>query len=329
MTPRWLSFLLAALIVPLFIASLMAGPAPVRLGTALLDLWNGADSGAAVILAQVRLPRALLGLMIGGSLGLAGAVLQGWLRNPLAEPTMIGVSPSAALGAMIAFYGGWSSQFPLALPIGGIAGALAAVLVLHGLAGRSTSMLTLILAGTALSSFAGALMSLALSLSPNPYALAEIVFWLLGSLADRSLAHVALAAPFILAGGVLLLTLGHALDGLTLGETTARSLGIDLNRLRLKVVIGTALTVGASVAVAGTIGFVGLIVPHLIRPLVGWEPSRLLVPSALGGAALTLGADIVVRLVGTTGEMKLGVATALLGAPFFLFLVLKMRNANA
>jgi iron complex transport system permease protein len=324
-----LSWALAAAILVLFLASLDTGPAPVRFMTALADVWAGTGSGAAVILAEVRLPRALLGLMVGACLGLSGAVLQGWLRNPLAEPTMIGLSPCAALGAVVAFYGGWASRLPLALPLGGIAGAVLGIVLLQALAGRASGVLTLILAGTALSSLAGALTSLALSLSPNPYALAEIVFWLLGSLADRSIAHVAVAAPFMAAGLALLATVGRGLDGLTLGETTARSLGIDLDRLRLAVVAGTALAVGASVAVAGSIGFVGLIVPHLLRPLVGWEPSRLLLPSTLGGAALTLAADIAVRLSGTNGEMKLGVATALIGAPFFLFLVLKTRSVAA
>jgi len=189
-------------------------------------------------------------------------------------------------------------------------------------------MLTLVLAGMALSSLAGALTSLALSLSPNPFALAEIVFWLLGSLADRSLTHVWLALPFMAVGWALLLTAGRHLDALTLGELTARSLGVDLGRLRLRIVLGTALAVGAAVAVSGTIGFVGLIVPHLMRPLVGWQPGRLLLPSALGGAALTLAADIAVRLPGGA-ELKLGVVTALIGAPFFLALVLRTRGSAA
>lgn len=323
---RILAGSLLALTIVLFVLSLSVGASAVGLGTALSDLWSGADTTAAVIVAEIRLPRALLGIAVGGSLGLAGAALQGWLRNPLAEPGVIGVSPFAALGAVAAFYSGWSSAFPLALPLGGIAGAVLAVALLYGLAGRATGVLTLVLAGTALSSLAGALTSLALSLSPNPFALAEIVFWLLGSLADRSLSHVALTLPFIAAGWALLLAVGPALDALTLGETTARSLGVDLGGVRLRIVAGTALAVGAAVAVSGTVGFVGLIVPHLMRPLVGWQPGRLLVPSALGGAALTLAADVAVRLPGPGGELKLGVVTALLGAPFFLALVLRMRG---
>lgn len=317
---------LAVSVAGLFLVSLAIGPALIGISTALRDLWTGTDSSGAVIVAQIRLPRAILGVAVGASLGLSGAVLQGWLRNPLAEPTVIGVSPCAALGAVIAFYGGWTATVPLALPIGGIAGAVLAVALLHALAGRDAGVLTLVLAGTALSSLAGAVTSLVLSLSPNPYALAEIVFWLLGSLADRSLDHVAVALPFMTVGIGVLLSVGRGLDALTLGETTARSLGVDPGRLRLLIVAGTALAVGAGVAVAGTIGFIGLIVPHLLRPLVGWVPSRLLAPSALGGAALTLAADIAVRLPSSGGELKLGVATALIGAPFFLALVLRHRG---
>ncbi|HEY0834680.1 MAG TPA: iron ABC transporter permease, partial [Azospirillum sp.] len=287
MTARLLPGALALLVLALFVGSLAVGPSAVGLGMALGDLLAGADTTAAVIVAEIRLPRALLGIGVGATLGLAGAALQGLLRNPLAEPGVVGVAPFAALGAVIAFYSGLSGTFALALPLGGILGALLAVGLLYALAGRGGGMLTLVLAGMALSSLAGALTSLALSLSPNPFALAEIVFWLLGSLADRSLTHVWLALPFMAVGWALLLTTGRHLDALTLGELTARSLGVDLGRLRLRIVLGTALAVGAAVAVSGTIGFVGLIVPHLVRPLVGWQPGRLLLPSALGGAALT------------------------------------------
>ena len=327
-TARLLPGALALLVLALFVGSLSVGPSAVGLGTALGDLLAGADTTAAVIVAEIRLPRALLGVGVGATLGLAGAALQGLLRNPLAEPGVVGVSPFAALGAVIAFYSGLSGTFALALPLGGILGALLAVGLLYALAGRGGGMLTLVLAGMALSSLAGALTSLALSLSPNPFALAEIVFWLLGSLADRSLTHVWLALPFMAVGWALLLTAGRHLDALTLGELTARSLGVDLGRLRLRIVLGTALAVGAAVAVSGTIGFVGLIVPHLVRPLVGWQPGRLLLPSALGGAALTLAADIAVRLPGGA-ELKLGVVTALIGAPFFLALVLRTRGSAA
>ncbi|SNS27795.1 MULTISPECIES: iron ABC transporter permease [unclassified Azospirillum] len=326
MMRRWLAPSLLLLVVVLFILSLSVGPSAISLPLAMADWWRGGDSTAAIIFADIRLPRALLALMIGAVLGLSGAALQGLLRNPLAEPGLIGVSASAGLGAVIAFYSGASLLFPLALPAGGIAGALIAVTLLYLLAGKQAGMLTLILAGVAISSLASALTSLALSLSPNPFALSEIVFWMLGSLADRSMTHIYVSAPFMLAGSLALLSVGRGLDALSLGEDTARSLGFSTARLALFSIGGTALAVGAAVAVAGAIGFIGLIVPHLLRPLAGYQPSRLLPLSALGGAALLLAADIAVRLGGPGPELKLGVVTALLGAPFFLALVLRHRR---
>lgn len=323
---RWLLPCLGLLVALLFGMSLTIGPSPISLPVAIADWWQGGDSTAAIIFADIRLPRALLGLLIGAVLGLSGAALQGLLRNPLAEPGLIGVSASAGLGAVIAFYSGASLLFPLALPAGGIAGALLAVSLLYLLAGRQAGMLTLILAGVAISSLAGALTSLALSLSPNPFALSEIVFWLLGSLADRSMTHIYIAAPFMLIGSLALLSVGRGLDALSLGDDTARSLGFSTGRLALFTIGGTALAVGAAVAVAGAIGFIGLIVPHLLRPLAHYQPSRLLPLSAFGGAALLLAADIGVRLGGPGPELKLGVVTALLGAPFFLALVLRHRR---
>jgi iron complex transport system permease protein len=219
-----------------------------------------------------------------------------------------------------------SASFPLALPLGGIAGAGLAVLMLYALAGRDGSVLTLLLAGAAITSLASALTALALNLSPNPYASFEILFWLMGSLADRSPSHVWLAAPPMVLGWLLLGTAGPALDALTLGEETAQSLGFDLRLVRLRLVMGAALAVGSAVAVSGAIGFVGLVVPHLIRPLVGHQPSRLLLPSAFGGASLVLGADVGVRLMRVGPELQLGVLTALIGAPFFLALVLRLRR---
>ncbi|MEE3625513.1 iron ABC transporter permease [Nitrospirillum sp. BR 11752] len=331
--PLWIRRHPLALLLPLtgalFIASLSIGASGVSLAGVWADWRGGAGGMAWVIFTEIRLPRALLGLVVGGALGMAGAALQGMLRNPLAEPAVIGVSPCAALGAVIVFYSGWATSLALAVPLGGIAGALIAVALLFALAGRSVGILTLILAGIALSSFAGAATSLALALSPNPYALAEIVFWMMGSLADRTLDQVYLAAPFIGVGAALLLSAGPALDALSLGEDTAQSLGFPLRRVRVRVVVGTALAVGASVAVTGAIGFVGLVVPHLLRPLVGHQPRRLLLPSFAGGACLVLAADTAVRLGGPGPELKLGVVTALLGAPFFLGLVLATRRRLA
>jgi iron complex transport system permease protein len=318
--------ILSSLIVLLFFASLAAGPVSISFLQILSSLKGEDHSLIYIIIEQIRLPRAILATTVGATLGLAGAALQGLLRNPLAEPGLIGVSGCAALGAVIMFYTGVSTVFALALPLGGIAGALIAVAVIYALAGRESSILTLVLAGVAVNAFAGALTTLALSLSPNPYAAFEIFFWLLGSLADRSLSHVYLSLPLMALGWVLLLSMGRALDALTLGEDTARSLGFNLGRVQAQVVIGTALAVGAAVAVSGIIGFVGLVVPHLLRSFVSYQPGKLLLVSTLGGAVLTSAADIAVRFVINGPELKLGVLTALIGAPFFLYLILQIRK---
>lgn len=309
----------------LFLLSLAVGPAGIAFSDSLRALWSGDGGPITLIMREIRLPRALLGLMVGATLGLSGAVLQGFLRNPLAEPGLIGVSSSASLGAVLAIYTGFSTLFPLGLPLAALAGGLCAVALLQVLAG-SGGVLTVILAGVAISSFASAMTSLALNLSPNPFAALEIMFWMLGSLNDRSMTHVWLAAPFMLAGWLMLASLGRALDALTLGRDAAASIGIDLVRTRRFAIFGTAVSVGAATAVAGAIGFVGLVVPHLLRPLTGAVPSRLLPASALGGACMVLGADILVRLIAPDRDLKLGVLTAIVGAPFFLWLVWKSRR---
>lgn len=320
---------LAALTAALFVVSLFVGPAAIGFRESVAALLAGEGDAAVLVMREIRLPRAILGLMIGASLGLSGAALQGYIRNPLAEPGLIGVSGSAALGAVIAIYTGISAAFPLALPLLALAGAFISVIVLLAISGPRGGALTMILAGVAISAMAGALTSLALNLSPNPYAALEIVFWLLGSLSDRSMAHVALAAPFMAVGWLLLAGLGRGLDALTLGEEAAASLGVRLDRLRLALVCGVAASVGAATAVAGAIGFVGLVVPHVLRPLVGARPSRLLLASAFGGASMLLAADLAARLLSDGEEIKLGVLTALVGAPFFLRLILTYRRSLA
>ena len=308
--------LLALLVLGLALISLLVGPA--GLGLPAHAAW--------LILVEIRLPRTLLAILVGGGLGLTGAVLQGYLRNPLAEPGVIGIAGGAGLGAVTAIHTGASAAFALALPLGGLAGAALAMLAVLLIAGPRSGGLSLILAGVAISSLASALISGVLALSRNPFASVEIVFWLLGSLADRSLVHVWLAAPLIVAGAVLLLAQGRRLDALTLGEDVAANLGVAPARLRMAVVGGATLIVGAATAVAGIIGFVGLVVPHLLRPLVGHVPSRLLPASLLGGAALLLAADLAVRLVSPAGDLRLGVVTALIGTPFFLWLVARTRR---
>jgi iron complex transport system permease protein len=277
---------------------------------------------------QLRLPRALLALLIGASLALSGAALQGLLRNPLAAPSIFGAPSAAAFGAVLAIAVGAADALSFSLPLAAMAGAFASAGALLLIAGPSASILTLLLAGLALSSLAGALVSLVLNLTPNPFAALEIAFWLLGSLEDRSFRHVAMAAPFLGASWILLLGLRGQLRALTLGEDVARTSGIDLGRLRLLTILGVALAVGGAVAVAGVIGFVGLVTPHLVRPLVGHDPARVHIPAMLAGAALLLAADCATRLIPSSGEIRIGVLTALIGVPFFLWLVLRQRGRD-
>jgi iron complex transport system permease protein len=324
--PLRLHLALGVLAAVLFALSLLIGPAGLGPAESFAGLAAGGDEAATIIMREIRLPRALLAMLIGFSLGISGAALQGFLRNPLAEPGLIGVSATAALGAVLVFYSGLAGASLLALPAGALAGALLAVLALLAIAARHGSTLTLILAGVALSSLSAALTALVLNLSPNPFASFEIIFWLLGSIKDRSLAHVWLAAPLMVAGWALILLAGRALDALSLGEEAAQSLGVRMARTRLLIVTGVALCVGAGTAVAGAIGFIGLVVPHLVRPLTDRMPSRLLLPAGLGGGALLLAADVAVRVIIPERELNVGVLTALIGAPFFLWLVIRSRR---
>jgi iron complex transport system permease protein len=312
---RWL----VLLVLVLFAASLAVGP--------VLWPWRLGDPVGWAIVWELRLPRAVLGLLIGGVLGLSGAVLQGWLRNPLAEPGVIGVSACAGFAAVCAFYSGFAAAFALALPLAGIVGAAVAVALLMGAVRSGTGTVSLLLMGVAINAIAAALISLVLALSPNPFAYQEISLWLAGSIADRDLGYLAIAAPFMIAGGAIVLGAGRWLDALSLGEDTARSLGADTASLGLRLTLGVGLMVGAATSVAGVVGFVGLIAPHLIRARVGFRPGATLVPSTLVGAALVLAADIIVRLLPTAYELQLGVFTSLVGAPFLVRAVRKARAA--
>lgn len=323
--PRLMA-LLAVLTAALFIVSLLTGPAHLDPWQSLGALILGDQGPMTLVMREIRLPRAILGALVGASLGLSGAAMQGYLRNPLAEPGLIGVSGAASLGAVLAIQTGLAGAFALGLPLASLGLAAVSVALVLALAGPAGGALTLILAGIALSSLAGALTSLVLNLSPNPFAATEIVFWMLGSLADRSMVHVWLALPFIGLGAAMVLPLARGLDALSLGEDTAASMGVRLGRLRLVLVAGVACMVGASTAVAGSVGFVGLVVPHLLRRAVGGRPGRLLWASALGGAAMVLAADIAVRVIQPDRDLKLGVLTALVGAPLFLHLVWRTRK---
>jgi iron complex transport system permease protein len=316
-------------ILLLCLAIALALPLSLLAGRVWIDPLDPQTRNTTLILFELRLPRSLLALTVGAGLGAAGAAMQGYLRNPLADPGLFGIAPGAALGAVLSFWTGWAAT-GWALPLFALIGAGGAMALLALIAGRSAGIALFTLAGLMIASLAGALMSLAISLSPTPFAMSEIVVWLMGAVADRSWREVWSAAPLTLAGIALLMAAGRSLDALTLGEMAARSLGVDPRRLQALLIMGVGLTVGAGVAVAGIIGFVGLIVPHLVRPLTDRRPSSLIVPSALAGALLLLVADVLCRILPLSGgELRLGIALSLIGAPFFLALLLRMRRGLA
>ncbi len=321
----FLFLLLAAFLALAVVVSLDAGRVWLAPQDVLANLARPGAQLSDVILLDLRAPRTVLAVLIGAALGLSGASLQGLLRNPLAEPSLLGVSGGASLGAVIAIYFGLSGIFAFATPMLGFAGALAAGGLIFAL-GRGGGNIALILAGAAVSSLTACGVALALDFAPSPYAAFEITTWLLGSLTDRTWDHVWLAGPLIILGCGLLLTTGRALDALSLGEVQARSLGVHLDRTRFLTLLGASLAVGAATSVAGAVGFVGLVAPHLVRPFVGHQPSRILWPSALVGAVMLLAADIATRLIHTGQEIRLGVLTSLVGLPFFFWLVLRLKR---
>ena len=303
----------------LFVGRVNVAPAEILHGLTSPDL-----SLAGLVVTELRLPRAILAILVGAALGLSGAVLQGLLRNPLAEPGLLGVTSGAAVGAVVAIYFGLSQVFSLAAPLLGLVGAMGAGAITFAFGRGGT--LTLILAGSAVSGLMAAFLAMALNFAPNPYAAFEMSIWMLGSLSQKSWDHILLAGPFIVAGLFILSTLGRAIDALALGEEQAASLGIDLDRTRVLALLGVGLAVGAATSVTGSIGFIGLIAPHLVRPFVGYQPSRTMLPSALFGAALLLLADIGTRVLHTSSELRLGVITSLIGTPFFFWLVIRLRK---
>ena len=325
-TRRWrVTLALVTLVLAFACWSFLLGPSALSPRALFAGLIDG-QGAAGIVAQQIRFPRAMLALVIGAALGGSGAALQGLFCNPLAEPGVTGVTSAAGLGAVLALYFGFAAANALALPAFAIAGALAAAGILYFLSRSGAGVVALILAGVAIASFATALTALALSFSANPYAMSEMVLWMMGSLKDRTLNDLAFALPLTAAGVALLLTAARGLDALTLGEDAARSLGIDVAGVRGRVIVGVALATGAATAAAGAVSFVGLVVPHLLRPFCGYQPARLILPSALGGAVLVTAADVAVRLIAPDGQLLLGVVTAMLGAPFFLWLILRMRG---
>ena len=310
------------------IAACFLGSTSLPIDRLLGALFGGADAGDRLVVWQIRLPRALAAYIVGAALGISGAALQGLLRNPLAEPGVLGVSASASLMATFSLYYGIASITPWALPIAAIIGALSATAVITLAALRTQSVVTLILIGVGLSSFAGAAMSLLMNLAPNPFSLSDMINWMLGSVANRSFDEIMLAGPFILAGALILFTTRRGLSALTLGEEAASGIGLDLQRQRILTVVGAGLATGGAVALAGAIGFVGIVAPHIIRPLVGHDPARSLLPSALLSGLILVLADIFIRLVPTNSELKLGVVAALIGAPAFVWIAMQRRAGH-
>jgi len=313
----------AALIFAVLLLALL--PLSLLAGRVWIDPFG--DPRASLILMELRLPRAILAIAIGAGLGAAGAAMQGYLRNPLADPGLFGIAPMAALGAVASLWFGFNAS-PFMLPIMALSGAALGMALLALIAGRTGGIALFTLAGLMIASLAGALTALAITLAPSAFAMSEIVMWLNGALTDRSWRDVYLAAPLIVIGIGVLALAAKSLDALTLGEAAARSLGVRAEVLLALLVVGVGLTVGAGVAVAGIIGFVGLIVPHLVRPLTDRMPSSLILPSALAGSCLVLAADSVVRILPLVTELRLGIALSLLGAPFFLWLLIRMRRGR-
>ena len=309
-------------------AALFLGSTTIPVDRFFAALFGAGDIGDQIVLWEIRMPRAVAAFVVGGALGLSGAALQGLLRNPLAEPGVLGVSASASLCATLALFYGAAYVTPVTAPLAAIMGALLATFFLTAIAMRVSSVVTLILIGVGLSSFAGALMALLLNLSPNPFTLSDLINWSLGSVANRSLNDLYFAAPFFIAGLFFLFSSARSLSALTLGEEAAHSLGANLKKTRIFIVIGSGLLTGAAVSIAGAIGFVGIVAPHLVRPFVGYDPARTLTPAALLGGVMLVLADIGVRLIPTPSELRLGVVAALIGAPVFAWIALKRRPGH-
>lgn len=302
------------------IVACLLGTTPMTPAQFLSALVGNGSAGDEIVLWEIRFPRAIAAFVVGGALGLSGAALQGLLRNPLAEPGVLGVSASAALGAsLVLFYGG-AGIASFFVPVAAIAGALFATTLLAIAAMRTGSVVTLILIGVGLSSFAGAIMALLLNLAPNPFSLADLISWTLGSVANRGFDDLFLAAPFLIIGSLCIAASARSLSALSLGEDAAFGMGVNLKRTRLLVVTGAGIATGAAVSIAGAIGFVGIVAPHLVRPFAGYDPARTLLPSALMGGIILVLADIGVRIIPTPAELRLGVVAALIGAPIFIWI---------
>ena len=336
MTSTWLYLLIATLLWCVFAVLALGSGLPSGWSLVTQALATGFQAGEMTpetaldwhIVQQIRLPRLLLASLVGACLGCAGAAMQGLLRNPLAEPGIIGVSAGAALAAVVVLYFGWVGFHSALLPLSAVLGSVFALLLVLLVAGTAPAVTTLILAGVAVSAALGGGIALALNFAPNPFAMQEISFWLMGSVAHRDLAQVGMILPFVLLGFVCLGCSAQFLRALSLGENSARSLGFSLRSGRFLVLLGVALLTGASVAVAGIVGFVGLMVPHAVRLLLGPDPARVLWASALLGAVFVVFIDLCVQWLSPASELKLGVLMSLLGAPFFLILLRRAKTTR-
>ena len=306
----------------LAVLSLLAMVAGIALGEVHFDqaayakAFSDPHSGEAEVIWAVRTPRVVCAFMVGAALGLAGAVMQGLLRNPLAEPGVVGVSGTAACAAALAIVLGLAAV-PGAVEAAALIGAAVAGVLLTVVGAKVRAPEALILFGVALSSFSGAATALIFNLSPSPIATAEVMSWLLGSVENRSWWDVTWVGGALAVAGVLAAMASRGLKMLTLGEETARVSGLSMVRLRVLALLAASVAAGAAVAVAGVIGFVGLAAPHLVRSAVRGDPAKLLWPSALAGGLMLVVADLATRLIPTDQELKLGVLTALIGAPIF------------
>ena len=319
--------LILACVAALFAACLF-GSTPMEPERVLAALALGGDPGDRLVVLQIRLPRALTAFAVGVALGASGAALQGLLRNPLAGPGVLGISAMASLGATGALYYGLAALSAWAMPTAAIIGGFTGTALIALAALRTASVVTLILIGVGLSSFAAAAMNLMMNLAPNPFSLADMINWMLGSVANRSLQDLGFASPFLIVGLGVLIAARRGLSALTLGEEAASGVGLNLRRQRLAIVIGAGLATGAAVALAGVIGFVGVVAPHIVRPMVGHDPARSMFPSALLAGLILVLADIGVRLMPTATELKLGVVAALVGAPAFVWIAMQRRSVH-
>lgn len=319
--------LLIAGLIAIFAACLF-GATPMGPARVALALTGQGSPGDAIVVWQIRLPRAIAAFIVGGALGASGAALQGLLRNPLAEPGVLGVSGMAVLGATLSLYYGIAALSPWALPLASIAGALIATALIALAAIRVQSVVTLILIGVGLSALSGAAMSLLMNFAPNPFSLSDMINWMLGSVSNRSFSQIAFAAPFIALGFGILFFNRRGLSALTLGEEAASGVGLNLRALRIAVVLGAGLATGGAVALAGAIGFVGIVAPHVMRPFVRHDPARTIVPSALLAGLFLVLADIGVRIMPTQTELKLGVVAAIFGAPAFIWIAMNRRTGS-